>query len=141
MTQTTTPESSTHDLDRIAVVLSALCLLHCLALPLFIAMLPLVAEFAESHWHLPMLAIALPVSATAIVIGYRQNGNRVRVATAAAGMLLLLAGATLAHGYLGSMADRLFTVAGSLILAAVHWQNSRQLRGHPVHADVAMAES
>ncbi|MCB1841552.1 MAG: MerC domain-containing protein, partial [Halioglobus sp.] len=105
------------------------------------AMMPFVAEFAESHWHTPMLAIALPVSATAIVIGYRRNGNRALVATASAGMLLLVIGATLAHSYIGPTADRLFTVTGSLILATVHWQNSRQLRAHPARCNVAMAES
>ncbi|ANO51991.1 MerC domain-containing protein [Woeseia oceani] len=141
MPQSAQPQSRPADLDRIAVVLSGLCLLHCLALPLFIALLPVVAEFAESHWHTPMLAIALPVSATAIVIGYRRHGNRALVAAGVMGLILLVTGATVAHNQLGAMADRVFTVVGSLLLAAVHWQNSRLLRSTPARVDVALAKN
>lgn len=116
------------DLDRVAVVLSGLCLVHCLALPVVLAALPLLSGFAETHWHLPMLAIALPISFAAIVIGYRRHGNRGIVAGAVAGLLLLIAGATLGHALLGQTADRVLTVTGSLVLAAVHWQNSVRLR-------------
>lgn len=123
-----TSPADSPDLDRVAVVLSGLCLVHCLALPLVLAALPFVSGFAETHWHLPMLAIALPVSFAAIVIGYRRHGNRAIVAGAAAGISLLVAGATLGHAVLGDTADRVLTVAGSLVLAAVHWQNSMRLR-------------
>ncbi|MCB1845533.1 MAG: MerC family mercury resistance protein, partial [Halioglobus sp.] len=44
MAQTTAPSTGRADIDRVAVALSALCLLHCLALPLVIAMMPFVAE-------------------------------------------------------------------------------------------------
>jgi len=141
MPQTAQSQSRPADLDRIAVVLSGLCLLHCLALPLFIALMPFVAEFAESHWHTPMLAIALPVSATAIVIGYRRHGNRALVATGVIGLILLLVGATVAHNQLGPIADRVFTVSGSLLLAAVHWQNSRLLRSSSPRVDAALAKN
>lgn len=116
------------DLDRVAVVLSGLCLVHCLALPVLLAAMPFLSGFAETHWHLPMLAIALPVSLVAIVIGYRRHGNRAIVAGAAAGLVLLVAGATLGHAVLGETVDRVLTVAGSVVLAAVHWQNSLRLR-------------
>lgn len=110
------------------MVLSGLCLVHCLALPLVFAALPFVAGLADSHWHLPMLALALPVSVAAIVIGYRRHGNRSVVVGAALGLGLLVSGATLGHAWLGETADRILTVSGALLLAAVHWQNSLRLR-------------
>lgn len=116
------------DLDRVAMVLSGLCLLHCLALPLAFAAMPFFAGLDDGHWHLPMLAIAMPVSLAAIVIGYRRHGNRAIVAGAALGLGLLLAGATVGHAWLGVTADRAMSVGGSLLLAAVHWQNSLRLR-------------
>lgn len=122
------PTRRAPDLDRVAVVLSGLCLVHCLALPLVIAALPFLAGLSDSHWHGPMLLIALPVSAVAIVIGYRRHGNRGIVAGGIAGLALLTAGATLGHAYLGVTADRVLTISGSLLLAAVHWQNSTRLR-------------
>ena len=123
------------------MVLSGLCLLHCLALPLLVALMPFVAAFAESHWHTPMLIIALPVSATAIVIGYRRHGNRTLVAVGAVGMLLLVSGATVGHSQLGPLADRVLTVSGSLILAMVHWRNSRLLRSPRFRNHTVLAEN
>ena len=63
------------------------------------------------------------------------------VAAGALGLGLLIIGATIAHAHYGALADLLLTVSGSLLLAAVHWQNSRRLRPHPRHADVALAET
>lgn len=121
-------DSSAVTLDRVAIALSALCLLHCLALPLALIALPLVAQFAESHWHTPMLLIAVPVSTSAIVIGYRRHGNLALLGTGALALTLLILAATVAHAYLGETVDRTLTVAASLLLAWVHWQNGRALR-------------
>lgn len=115
-------------LDRVAVVLSGLCLVHCLALPVAMAALPFMSGLADSHWHLPMLGIALPISIVAIVIGYRRHGNRGIVAGAVLGIGLLAAGATVGHAVLGPLADRVLTVTGSLVLAAVHWMNGLRLK-------------
>lgn len=128
------------DLDRVAVVLSGLCIVHCLALPILLIAVPVMAEFASTHWHLPMLLFAVPVSVVAIVMGYRRHGNLAIVGWAALGLALLIAGATVGHNFFGPAADRSLTVAGSLLLAAVHWQNSRQMRSHN-RGGVALAES
>lgn len=115
-------------LDRTAVVLSGLCLLHCLALPFLILGTPFVAVLAGSHWHAPMLLLVVPVSVFAIVMGYRRHGNRAIVAAAAVGLLLLIFAGTVAHDALGATVDRTLTVTASLLLAAVHWRNSRLVR-------------
>ena len=46
---------SGHWLDLTAVGLSGLCLVHCLALPLIVAMLPFLARYSDGH--LQMLAV------------------------------------------------------------------------------------
>ena len=54
-------------LDAGAVALSSLCLLHCLALPLLAAALPLFGVWAEAEWvHLVFVAIALPMTGFAL---------------------------------------------------------------------------
>lgn len=115
-------------LDRTAVALSGLCLLHCLALPLLILGTPFVAALAGSHWHAPMLLLVVPVSLFAIVMGYLRHGNRPIVVMAAVGLLLLIFAGTVAHDALSATTDRTLTVIGSLLLAAVHWRNSRLVR-------------
>ncbi len=118
-----TPAKSTEWLDGAAVGLSGLCLLHCLALPFFVGALPMLMPFSESHLHAQMLFVAVPLSAIAIGLGYARHRNTRVLLAAVAGMSLLVAGATVAHGSLGLVADRLFTVSGSLVLAAAHLWN------------------
>jgi hypothetical protein len=51
-------------LDRIAISLSAICIVHCLAVPLVVAILPIaVLGFGgESHFHAVMLWLVVPAS-------------------------------------------------------------------------------
>ncbi len=117
-------------LDSAAVLLSALCLVHCLLLPLIIAGLPLFAQFSEGHLHAQMLVVVVPLSVVALGIGFRGHRNRSIIASGATGLMLLIIGATLAHGYLGIFADRLFTIAGAFVLATAHYHNTVLTRRH-----------
>lgn len=119
---------STNWLDGAAVGLSALCLIHCLALPLVVAGLPFLAQLADGHLHAQMLAVVLPLSFIALGLGYRHHRNLKIVAAGAIGMLVLTIGATVAHDNLGLAADRLFTIVGALVLATAHFYNSVQTR-------------
>ena len=105
-------------------MLSALCLVHCLALPLIVVGVPFLAQYAETHLHYQVLVLIVPLSVFALAIGYRRHRNPRILAGGALGMLLLIIGATVAHTQLGLSADRIFTVAGSLVLATAHFFNS-----------------
>lgn len=118
----------TNWLDGAAVALSALCLIHCLALPIMVAGLPFLAQFAEGHLHLQMLVVVLPLSVVALALGFRRHRSVRIVAAGTIGMLTLIIGATVAHTYLGLAADRAFTVVGALVLAAAHYFNSIRSR-------------
>ena len=111
-------------LDGAAVALSALCLVHCLALPLVVVGVPFLAQYADSHLHYQVLIIVVPLSVVALGIGYRRHRNRRIMLAGALGLILLIVGATVAHTQLGLAADRIFTIAGSLVLAAAHFFNS-----------------
>lgn len=119
---------STSWLDGAAVGLSALCLVHCLALPLLVAGLPFLAQFAEGHLHAQMLVIVVPLSIVALGLGFRHHRNLRIVTAGLVGMALLTIGATVAHDNWGITADRFFTITGSLVLAAAHFFNSVQTR-------------
>lgn len=111
-------------LDGAAVALSGLCLLHCLALPLVVAGVPFLAQYAETHLHYQVLVAVIPLSVFALSIGYRRHRDWRIALGGAVGMLLLVVGATVAHTQLGIAADRFFTVIGSLVLATAHFFNS-----------------
>lgn len=111
-------------MDRAAVVLSALCLLHCLALPLLVAGLPLLAQFSDSHWHAQMLLIIVPLSVVALGLGFRHHRSSRVLWAGAVGLLLLVLGATLGHAMGSELVDRGLTILGSIVLAVAHYYNT-----------------
>jgi len=117
-------------LDRTAILLSGLCVVHCLALPVLIVAAPFLGQFADGHLHAQMLVVVLPLSTGALALGFRQHRNAQIIIAGVAGMLLLALGATVMHNQFGIAADRAFTMTGAVILALSHWFNSRAGR-HP----------
>ena len=115
-------------LDRVAVLLSGLCLLHCLALPFLLVSLPAISAFSEGHLHAQMLILAIPVSVFALAFGFRRHGSRCIIGFGVLGMLLLVIGGTVAHSHYGLVADRTFSISGALVLGATHYFNSRRVR-------------
>lgn len=118
-------------MDRVAVALSGLCLVHCLLLPFLIAAMPFLAGFGSEHFHAPMLLIVVPVSVFALALGFRKHGDRSVIVLGMGGLLLLVAGGTVAHNLFGVVADQVLTVAGSLLLAATHYRNFKLSRMAP----------
>jgi hypothetical protein len=121
---------STSWLDGAAVGLSALCLIHCLALPLLVAGLPFLAQFSEGHLHAQMLIVVLPLSSIALALGFRHHHSRLIASTGIVGMVILTIGATIAHEQLGIIADRAFTIVGALVLATAHFYNTARTHEH-----------
>ena len=119
-----TSDSTTY-LDRAAIALSGLCVLHCLSMPLLLVLVPFAAQLTGDHFHLQMLVLVVPASSIALGLGFRRHRRAEVVAAGLAGMLLLFVGATWAHTEIGIVADRVMTIIGSSVLAVAHFYNSR----------------
>lgn len=113
--------------DASAMLLSGLCLLHCLALPLLAAALPLFGVWAEAEWvHVVFVAIAAPLAGLALWRGHRRDALPWPLWTLAAlGLLGLLAGA---FGIPDEASETAMTVSGSVALASAHLWNWRRHR-------------
>ena len=110
-------------LDSFAVGASMACLVHCLALPLLIALLPALAGVLEigEGLHIALFGLAVPVSSIALLIGHRCHRQ---IAPVVGGMLgLALLGSGLLAGR--PAAETALTVSGSLLLASAHLMNWR----------------
>ena len=104
--------------DSAAISLSGLCVIHCLALPLLAASLPMLGVLAEAEWvHKAFVLMAVPLSGYAISQALGGGRQIWFVALALLGLGLLLAGAFAEplHDY-----ETGLTVAGGLILAVAH---------------------
>lgn len=115
-------------LDRAAVAASALCLVHCLLLPLLLAALPALAAVVTlpEQLHVIAFAVAVPTSTAAMGLGWRRHARTAPALVAAVALALLGTGA-LAVDSLGGDAslERWLTSLGGVLLAGAHLANAR----------------
>ena len=114
-------------LDLCAVGLSTLCLLHCVALPVLAALMPVAAQAAENELvHRLLVVAAIPVSLRVIWKTPPVAGNRLFVGAALTGLGLLLLAAFIEalEPY-----EQPITVTGAVLLGLAHlWHYVRQWR-------------
>ncbi|KAB7646135.1 MerC domain-containing protein [Polymorphobacter fuscus] len=112
-------------LDKSAMTLSGLCLVHCLVGALALTMFAAGGAWLNHDVHLVGLAVALPLAAVALWRGVALHG---RIGVALLGVLGIgLMGTSLfiAHG---ASAEVLVSVAGVALLGAAHYWNLRASR-------------
>ncbi|MYA31003.1 MAG: MerC domain-containing protein [Gammaproteobacteria bacterium] len=112
-------------MDLCAVGLSTLCVLHCVALPVLAALMPLAAQAAESELvHRILVIAAVPVSLRVIWKTLPAAGNRLFVGAAVVGLGLLLLAAFVEAV---SSYEEPITIAGGSLLGLAHlWNCVRQ---------------
>lgn len=116
--------------DQVAIALSAICIVHCLALPIVVVALPVAAlSLGDSqHFHGLMLWVVVPTSLVGLLLGYRLHQRAGLVALGTLGMVVLGAAATYGHAGWSLALEVVVSVAGSLTLGAAHWLNFREVR-------------
>lgn len=90
------PDSSTsnHAADRLGVVASVLCAIHCAATPFLLLMLPAFGKawsHPATHWGMALLVV--PLAGFMIRSSYRKYGRKWIVGAGSAGILFILCGA------------------------------------------------
>ncbi|WP_288367733.1 MerC domain-containing protein [uncultured Alcanivorax sp.] len=114
-------------LDVMAIGLSSLCMIHCVASVAGLFAIGLLSAFGsvDEIFHLVMLAIIVPVSLLAIGVGYRRH-RRLSVLVpgvlALAGLCLLTVFENAMHG---TFWEPLLTVLIGLCLVGTHVGNIR----------------
>jgi hypothetical protein len=111
-------------LDASAISLSALCLVHCLALPALALALPFVGAWAQAEWvHVIFIALAAPIALLALMDWRARRPHAwPLIALAGLGLGLMLVGAL---GFPSAAWERPLTVMGGVLLATAHVLNWR----------------
>ena len=104
--------------DLYAAGLSMLCVLHCVALPVLVALMPAVAQAAESELvHQLLVIAAVPMSLRVVWQARMASGNRLFFSAVFAGLALLLLGA---FAESASAYEEPITIFGGALLIAAH---------------------
>jgi len=111
--------------DKAAISLSVLCAIHCLALPLVVALLPAVAAsgFEDERFHVWLVLVVIPVSVVALTLGCRRHRQLGVLPLGLFGLLLLCVTPLLGHDILGESGEKALTLAGAGLIAASHVNN------------------
>ena len=114
--------------DRAAIGISALCIAHCLVLPVALVLAPsvtLLTVLNDELFHKLLILLVLPTSIFALTLGCRQHKNFVVAGLATAGLMTLCMTAFFGHDYLGEELEKLFTLVGAILVALSHFFNFR----------------
>ena len=117
-------------LDRFSIGFSTLCLLHCLAVPVLVSVVPVFATFAlaDERFHLALVGLVVPTSVIALCLGCRLHKSRRILICGFAGVFVLVVAAILGGQHLGEIGETVLTVLGASVGALAHWFNFRACR-------------
>lgn len=113
--------------DKFAIGLSLICTIHCLALPILLALLPSMAalQLDNEAFHLWMIIAVLPTSIYALTLGCKQH-KRYRVfILGSIGLSLLVLALVLGEKHVGEAGEKILTIIGAGFVAVGHWFNYR----------------
>ena len=114
-------------MDKLAISLSFLCVVHCLLLPFAVVVLPILgASFLEGEaFHFWLLFLVIPTSVYSLWLGCQKHGRLEIFTIGLLGLFLLSLIVLLGVDALGETLERLSTVAGATIIALAHLRNMR----------------
>jgi hypothetical protein len=110
----------TSRLDRIAMGLSGLCLVHCLATAVLLAIVSAAGGFLGSHViHEVGLTLAMVLAAVALGKGVREHGFMMPSAVGGLGLGVMAGALSMPH----DGTEAVFTIVGVMIVALGHRLN------------------
>lgn len=121
-------------LDKAAIWLSALCLIHCLSVPLAFLLAPSISgwlDATETQTHWLLFGLAVPISGIALYRGYKRQPNTLTVSTGVIGLALMLL--AVLH-LLGEAFEITLTTLGVVLVMVAHIRNLHAGHDH-THAD------
>lgn len=119
--------------DTLGMIVSMACVVHCVALPLALGLLPALglSFLANDGVHEVLAVVVVVVALLAFVPGYRVHHAR-HVPVIGAFGVTLLSGAAFAPG-LSVLFESIVTAVGGTVLVTAHVLNHRALARAHVH--------
>lgn len=118
--------------DRFGILVSALCLIHCVATPLILIFAPTLLFFdkfvEEQSTHRILFGFLLLAVIFALAPGLRLHGDRRPLYLAAIGIALMVFATFFAHAIWGHFSEPLFAIPASILIIFSHILNRRSCR-------------
>lgn len=112
-------------LDSLSISASAICAIHCAAMPIILAMFPALSFLpSEDHeFHMALVWLIAPMSLLAAFLGCKKHKDIKVLSGIILGLFTLVVTAVWGHDFVGELGEKSLTVLATLILAIAHWRN------------------
>jgi peptidoglycan/LPS O-acetylase OafA/YrhL len=112
-------------MDRVGIVTSALCFVHCVATPVVLSLSAVSSHFlpSEEHTHRVLAVFVTIVGALAIGSGYRTHRRKRVLVAVFLGLLLICSGAYFGDSLPSHASEVAVTLAGSCCMIFAHRMN------------------
>ena len=116
----------TQIIDKLGIVSSTTCAIHCLVLPLVITFIPYLglSFFANETFEIIMLVTSIILSMFSICFGYKTHKNKKITLLFSVGLSLLILGRYV-HENNYTPASALILFLGGIIIALSHYINKK----------------
>jgi hypothetical protein len=117
--------SWTGAVDRLGIVASSVCFVHCLLAPVVLSLSAVYAHFlpTEEHTHRILAVGVTLIGALALGTGYRKHKQRSILWLMASGLTLIFTGAFVGDRLPSHWAEVAVTLAGGTCMIAAHRKN------------------
>ncbi|MBB3222712.1 MerC domain-containing protein [Pseudoduganella umbonata] len=109
--------------DAAGLFASTLCMVHCLAMPVLLAMLPAMSWAEDGHVHEVLLGVAVIAALLSLGPGYLAHRRRAVPLLGGAGLACLAVAMFVVEPRYGHDAEAVVSVAGALLLFGAHVRN------------------
>jgi hypothetical protein len=124
-TQEHTTSSAIISLDALGITASTICIIHCMAMPFVITMLPFLGwQFMEGRTaHHILAGFVITFALLAVVPGYLKHKRRDVLASMLLGLSFVLYATFAPRRILPENLELPLITIGNIILVATHWRN------------------
>ncbi|GAA6154232.1 MerC domain-containing protein [Pseudoteredinibacter isoporae] len=123
--------------DTLAISLSALCSIHCLATPVLLTLVPSLTGLVllDEGFHRWLVLAVVPCSILSLGLGCRKHQSISVLLYGIIGIVLMLTLLVFDHEVLGETMERAVSLLASLFIAGAHWQNYRLCQQYDCSCD------
>jgi hypothetical protein len=130
--------SNSEKADRLAIVVSILCCIHCLATPLLLIFTPWVGQYFNEAWvHIVFAVFVVPLGIYAFVKSYKIHKDKRPFLLGISGMIFLLF-SIISHEFFSihiHFVEEILSFVGGAFLIVGHYLNIKQCACHHCHDD------
>ncbi len=116
--------------NNLAIGLSAFCVIHCLASPVLLVLLPSLTalQLDNEAFHSWLLMGVIPTSIFSLWMGCKQHQSYRVFLIGLVGLVVLISAVFMHDFKYGELLEKVFTVLGACIVAFGHYLNFRLCR-------------